>query len=148
VLKGEKGRLDIKLMEGDLGNNIRESEIGVSKLNSIIQNLHSEKDDKPSILFKMKGKHLDTDSDHSQNPTKRRNLSVQKADKIGTVIISRTSKHFIIKVCKIRLIDKYNHKIRLAHSKDYNEKIKNIIIMSVKQGMKLLIDFDNDYQAI
>ena len=32
--------------------------------------------------------------------------------------------------------------------KDYNEKVKNTIIMSIKQGVKLLIDNDNNYDNI
>jgi len=63
-------------------------------------------------------------------------------------VISRTDKHFIIKVSKIRLIDKRRRSIRIANSKDYNEKVKNTIILSIKQGMKLLLDNNNSYENI
>ena len=36
----------------------------------------------------------------------------------------------------------------ITFSKEYNDKIKNTIVMSIKQGMKLLIDNQNNYSKV
>jgi hypothetical protein len=100
------------------------------------------------ILFKVRGKQLDVSTDSPQVSNKRRNISSDKSEKIGNIVMIRTDKHFIIKVTKIRLARNGCKPIPLAHTKDYNEKVKNSIVLSLKQGMKLLIDNQNDYQGI
>lgn len=104
------------------------------------------------VLFKIKGKQLDVGPSEDLEVTplaKRRNISKpQPSDKIGDVVMIRTDKHFIIKVKNLRIIKKDSKSFNLEHSKDYNERVKNTIVMSIKQGMKLLIDNDNDYQKV
>lgn len=100
------------------------------------------------ILFKIRGKHLDVSTEASQTSNKRRNISTDKSDKIGDVVMLKTDKNFIIKVTRIRLLKDGSKPIPLAHTKDYGEKEKNTIILSLKQGMKLLIDHQNDCQRI
>jgi len=68
-------------------------------------------------------------------------------DKVGNVLIMRNDKTFIIKVTKIKIV-KGSKSLSLAHTKDYNEKVKNSIVMSIKQGVKLLVDNENSYQNI
>ena len=103
-------------------------------------------------MFKIKGKQLDVNAKVPENvsPTRKRRsiTNSDTSDKVGDVVILRTEKHFVIKVTNIRLIKKGEKSISLVHSNDYIEQLKNTIVMSLKQGMKLLIDCDHDYQKI
>lgn len=104
------------------------------------------------VLFKIKGKQLDVNAKVPENvsPTRKRRsiTNSDTSDKVGDVVILRTEKHFVIKVTNIRLIKKGEKSISLVHSNDYIEQLKNTIVMSLKQGMKLLIDCDHDYLKI
>ena len=73
---------------------------------------------------------------------------MSKYDKVGKIVISRTDKHFIIKVTRIRLVNENRQSIRLIHNKDYHQKMKNTIVLSIKQGAKLLNDCGNNYMNI
>jgi len=104
------------------------------------------------LLYKIKGKCIDTNSDEIQKPNihkRRRSIITPEAfDKIGDIVIMRTDKNFIIKVKNVRIAKKGGGSMSIQDTSDYSEQVKNTIIMSIKQGMKLLIDNDNNYRNI
>ena len=100
----------------------------------------------------MKDKHVDTNNDEMQyNKAFKPDGNVnnnEMCDKIGDVVILRNDKSLIIKVKNIRLYNQANKSVSTLNTSDYNEKMKNMIVMSIKQGMKLLLDNDNNYRNI
>jgi hypothetical protein len=80
---------------------------------------------------------------------RRRSIHIQECfDKVGDIILMRNTKSFIIKVKNIRVYKKGSKTSNVLNTSDYSEQVKNTIVMSIKQGMKLLIDNDNNYRKI
>ena len=97
-------------------------------------------------LFKAKGKQLDISSqDKWSKPNSRR---FESSDIIGDIVMMRNDKHFIIKVSNAREIKRDSTQVALNQANDYNNNLRNTIIMSIKQGMKLLIDNENNYLKV
>lgn len=75
-------------------------------------------------------------------------MPFESSDIIGDIAFLRNEKHFIIKVTNVREIIKEPKSYVIQHLKEYTDPAKNTIIMSIKQGMKLLIDNENSYSKV